>query len=344
MSPPRKPSAGLRRIGAIALMAGLLTASGLAVAAEDCPTGNDLTAGFSPAQRAAVAAAAAKEANGEGRLYRLTRNDAPPNFLFGTLHVTDPRVLALPAAAREAFDSATTMVIETTDLLDERKMAALILSRPDLMNLPDGQTLPDLFSGSDATLVQSGLEASGMPAATVRTMQPWFLATGLMMPACEQQRIADGATILDMDLAARAQAAGKPVLGLETGAEQLEALASMPMQDQADMLLSVLQNRDRMDDLFETMTAIYLRGEIATIVPALEEIAPTSEDSGRSAEIWQAFDERIVRQRNHLMRQRAEPILAKGGAFVAVGAQHLIGAEGLVDLFRQDGWTVERLD
>ena len=104
------------------------------------------------------------------------------------------------------------------------------------------------------------------------------------------------------------------------------------------------QNRDRMDDLFETMTAIYLRGEIATIVPALEEIAPTSENSGRSAEIWQAFDERIVRQRNHLMRQRAEPILAEGGAFVAVGAQHLIGAEGLVELFRQDGWTVERLD
>ncbi|KHJ53470.1 hypothetical protein LA66_16075 [Aureimonas altamirensis] len=344
MFPPRKPSAGLRRIRTIAFVAGLLAASGLAVAAEECPAGRDLTAEFSAAQRDAVAAAAAEQANGEGVLYRLTRVDTPANFLFGTLHVTDPRVLAMPAAARKAFDTATTVVIETTDLLDDRKMAALILSRPDLMNLPDGQTLFDLFSGGDAALVRDGLEASGMPAATVRTMQPWFLATGLLMPACEQRRIADGATILDLDLAHRAKDAGKSVLGLESGAEQLEALASMPMRDQADMLLSVLQNRDRMDDLFETMTAIYLRGEIATIVPALEEIAPTSENSGRSAEIWQAFDERIVRQRNHLMRQRAEPIMAEGGAFVAVGAQHLIGAEGLVELFRQDGWTVERLD
>ncbi|MCM2505715.1 TraB/GumN family protein [Aureimonas altamirensis] len=332
------------RIAAVALVAGLLATSGIALAAEDCRTGRDLTADFSPAQRKAVAAAAAGEANGEGKLYRLTRDDTPANILFGTLHVTDPRVLALPGAAEHAFQAATTMVIETADLLDERKMAALILSRPDLMNLPDGQTLSDLFSGSDATLVQAGLEASGMPAATVRTMQPWFLATGLLMPACEQRRIAEGSKLLDLDLADRAMAAGKTVLGLETGAEQLEALASMPMPDQADMLLSVLRNRDRMDDLFETMTALYLRGDIAAIVPAMEEIAPTSDDSERSAEIWQAFDERIVRQRNHLMRQRAEPILAEGGAFIAVGAQHLIGTEGLVELFRQDGWTVERLD
>lgn len=344
MSPiRRKPRNGLRHITAFAVLVGALATSGIA-SAEDCSPGRDLTAEFTPAQRQAVADASAEQANGEGKLYRLTRDDTPASHLFGTLHLTDPRVLKLSEVAENAFDTANTMVIETTDLLDEQKMAALILSRPDLMNLPQGQKLSDLFSGEDRARVQAGLEASGMPAETVRTMQPWFLATGMMMPACEQRRIADGAKLLDLDLADRAAAAGKTVLGLESGAEQLEALASMPMPDQADMLLSVLENRDRMDDLFETMTALYLRGDIAAIVPSMEEIAPTSDDSQRSAEIWQAFDERIVRQRNHLMRERAAPMLAEGGAFLAVGAQHLIGDEGLVELFRQDGWTVERVD
>ncbi len=48
----------------------------------------------------------------------------------------------------------------------------------------------------------------------------------------------------------------------------------------------------------------------------------------------------MINARNKLMAERAEPILARGNAFIAVGGLHLPGNEGLVEKFRQAGYTV----
>ena len=52
------------------------------------------------------------------------------------------------------------------------------------------------------------------------------------------------------------------------------------------------------------------------------------------------FEERVVTLRNHVMAERAGPILDRGNAFIAVGALHLPGEQGLVALLTQAGYTV----
>ena len=56
------------------------------------------------------------------------------------------------------------------------------------------------------------------------------------------------------------------------------------------------------------------------------------------------FEERIVTDRNRRMAERMQPMLTAGAAFVAVGALHLPGEEGIVALLREAGWTVTRAD
>ncbi|MCW4117108.1 TraB/GumN family protein [Aurantimonas sp. MSK8Z-1] len=298
-----------------------------------------------PARRAALEAEAAGVPNGDGRFWRIERPGHAVSYLFGTMHLADPRVLKLPPAVEAAFEAAGTVVIETTDLLDQAASTATLLTRPDLLNLPAGKRLGDYMTPSQKTDVEAYLDAHGIPFGSIETLQPWLTSTSLMLPACAVAAAgADGTDVLDLSLAKAAEAAGKPVEGLETAAEQLEALASLPIEAQVETLVGLATGDAALGPLFEATIELYLAGHIAMITPLSEAAMPTQGADGEAGAAYAEFDERIVTRRNHVMAERLRPILAKGGVFVAVGALHLPGEEGLVESLRRDGWTVTRAD
>ena len=323
------------------LSALLLLAPLSAVRAETCAGKNLLPELRQSGKLAALEAASAGTPDGEGKFYRIDRPGEPASFLYGTMHLSDPRLDLVPAA-RTAFGAAEALVIETTDALDPATTGAMMLARPDLLYLPPGRKLRDILTGPQATAVTAQLEKLGVPAASVETLQPWFVAVSLMLPACETARLAQGEKPLDLGLAAEAKAAEKKVLGLESGGEQLEALASMTMDLQVASLVSTLALGDRLPDLFETMTQLYLEGRIALISPLVEVLMPPG--SAALAREAGAFEQRLITDRNHRMAERLAPLLRPGGVFVAVGALHLPGDEGLVALLRAQGYRLTRLD
>jgi uncharacterized protein YbaP (TraB family) len=62
------------------------------------------------------------------------------------------------------------------------------------------------------------------------------------------------------------------------------------------------------------------------------------------AEVSTILENLLIHDRNLRMRDRLLPLLTKGGSFVAVGAMHLIGQDGLVELLSAAGYTVTRID
>ncbi|MBB3997494.1 TraB/GumN family protein [Aureimonas pseudogalii] len=314
-------------------------------AAPACETGtNALPALERDGRLEALRHEAAATPNGTGRLWRVERAGVAPSFLFGTMHLSDPRILALPAPAEAALASARRVVIETTDVLDPAAMAAALLSRPDLTTLKPGETLETLLGSDELARLAPLLAERSLPLAAIRTLQPWFVTMSLTVPPCEAARVASGAAVLDVALAARAKAAGQPVAGLESAVEQITALASLPLDMQADNLVASAEMADRLPDLFETMIALYLRDEIALIEPATTAMEPAGTDDAASIAITQRFEETVVRQRNGVMTERLGPLLTDGGQFVAVGALHLPGETGLVEALRRAGWQVTRAD
>lgn len=335
--------AGLNILFVLALLAGL--AAGVQRArADDLPacTGKDLLAEMAadkPAEMAKLRAEAGAVPNGKGILWRIEGPaGTQPSFLLGTMHVSDPRVTALDAAAQVAYDAAGTVVIETTDVLDQGKMAAAIAARPELMMFTGDETLSGILLAADRAAVEEGLARRGLALAALEKMKPWIVAALVGVPACEMARKAAGAPVLDIKLAEEAKAAGKPVEGLETMVDQLEAMASLPIGLHVQGLVDTLKLGDGIDDLNETMVRIYESGDTGLFWPFFEAAMPAApgEEAG-----YAAFQEAMIDARNRTMAKAAGPILDRGGAFIAVGALHLSGEQGLVALLRQQGYTVE---
>ena len=101
----------------------------------------------------------------------------------------------------------------------------------------------------------------------VERMKPWLLVAMVALPECEMDRKTAGGRILDDALARGAMAEGKEVVGLETMLEQLDAMASLPMDFHVRGLVDTLALGDRMADVSETMIQLYEEGRIDMIFP-----------------------------------------------------------------------------
>lgn len=324
----------------LAFLAGLLMTTEKASAAMPVCGGKDLLAELTaehPDRMAALRAEADATPNGKGILWRIERKGSPPSWLLGTMHVSDPRVVTLGPAAQAAYDAADTVVIETTDVLDNARMTETMLKRPELMMFTDGTSLTSLLSAEERAVAEKALGERGLSLAGVQKMKPWIVSALVSLPACELARKSAGAPVLDIKLAQEAKAAGKRVEGLETMVDQLEAMASLPMKLHLQGMVETLRLGSEIDDLTETMVLIYRSGETGLFWPFFKFAFPTEADEEAS---YAAFQEAMVDARNRHMAEAARPILDRGGAFVAVGALHLAGPNGLVALLRQEGYEV----
>ena len=306
-------------------------------AAESAPPpacgGRDIAAGLDLA--AARAARADELSDDQGLLWRIERDGLAPSYLFGTIHSTDdergddraPRRRARGQGdnrrhrARRPVRSRSTAARSAPSCWPRRSIATHDTFRPDLV-------------GAAGASVEALLAAHGVPKEMAHHLKLWFLAASVEAPACEQAR--EQAALPEVDeIVAEAGAAAKvPVVGLETADEQLAALAAAPPALSAALLKTSARLPQLDDDAYATMVRLYRDGrpaEMIAVVDALPEL--TAEE--RAAE--RKFDDLLLIGRNETMAERAAPLVAKGGAFIAVGALHLPGKGGLIARFRAHG-------
>lgn len=292
-----------------------------------------------PDRYASVIAESEKIPNGKGIFWKVEKDGVVTSYLLGTMHVTDPRVLAMPAGAAEAAKDAKAVAIESDEILDEKKAMAGLMTKPDLLMFMDGKTIKTLLPEDQVAKLEAALKERNIPLAAVQSFKPWMISGMIALPACELARKANAAPFLDKKIALDAIAAGKPVKGLETMEEQLSAMAALPLDLHLEALKETLDLGSRMDDVTETMTELYVSGDIGLTVPMLRALTP-EEDRKDADAGYAAFEEMIVTKRNHVMAERATPLLNEGGLFLAVGALHLPGEEGVIELLRSQGFKV----
>lgn len=306
--------------------------------------GTDLLAGLGqtdPEKLRQIRTEADAVPNGKGLLWKIQAAERAPSYLFGTMHMSDERVVSLAPEVREALDAAGTLVIETTDVLDRAIVGRAMAARPDLTTFPAGETLADHLTAAQQEDITSWLQERDVNFETIARMKPWMVLSLASQPACERARQTQGQKILDLVLAEEAKATGKRIVGLETLIEQFEALDSFAIDVQVQSLMSAVELGAIADDVLETMLNLYVDGETAMFLPALLHVTP--HDPGELDE-YASFEQRVVLMRNRVMAERALPYLKEGGAFIAIGALHLPGKEGVIELLRAEGLAVERVE
>ncbi len=270
---------------------------------------------------------------GEGVLWQVQAAGQEPSFIFGTIHVADKRVIHLPAPVRDTFAmarSATFELIVSPEMQVSMGQASL---------LTDGRQLdqilgPELFEKAVATAGEYGLPAQAIPM-----LKPWALVPIFTFPPHQFALIAGGNAPLDEMLQGEAARLGKKVYALETAEEQLGLFENMPESQQVSMLRSLLRDVAATRSQFETMILSYLERDIAAIFKVMVEQAALEEDQAAA----EAFQEDFVVARNKRMVERLRDILAEGNSFVAVGALHLPGEEGILALLAAKGYEIKRI-
>lgn len=264
----------------------------------------------------------------QGLLWRLERQGVAPSYVFGTIHLDDRRVTALPDEVRRQFDAARSFTMEVA--LDSPNMMQLAAR----MVYADGRTLEDAIGAELYGRLVPLMEQSGVPEPTLRLFRPWAAMVLLVVP---RQSAAD---VLDFKLYRAAREQAKPVFQLESAADQANAFESMPEAGQVAMLRHAVDTHGRIAEMTERLVAAYLRRDLA-------EMWRMSEESGGAARELQPVDELFTRkllfERNQRMAERMLPQLARGGAFVAVGALHLYGERSVLRLLQQQGYRVSRM-
>jgi uncharacterized protein len=264
-----------------------------------------------------------------GLLWRITAASSPEKqhgYLFGTIHAEDPRVTALSPPVQHAFDASVRFCMEMLpDFSTQMQLAQSML-------YTDGQYLESVIGGELFQQTLPLMAERGVPKLALTRFKPWAVFATLNAPKAET------GMFLDMVLYQAAQKQNKEACGLETVEEQIAVFEKTPIADQIALLRETVEQYSSVQQTFDALIERYLARDIAGLHTLSEEQTPTTP---AAKEAYTTFLRRLVDERNIRMAERVMGELQKEeSVFIAVGALHLPGEQGLLHLLQQRGYSI----
>jgi uncharacterized protein len=256
--------------------------------------------------------------------WSVTDDEGRQNWLLGTVHSEDPRLLDFHPELIAALQSSQRLGLE---LVPD---SAMLERLNEAMHFDSGRLNEMLAPELYAEVVRLMDREYGMGEPAVRRMRPWAVAMTLSLPPPQT------GLFMDLALSFRASGMGKEVIALETIDEQLAFLDGLSEDSQIELIRLAVEEYDQIGDAFEELISTYLSGDL----DALDDIS-RREFEKMPSEVAEHFEQVGLIDRNQVMLERALPYLSEGGLMIAVGALHLPGEAGLIELLRAEGFTLE---
>ena len=258
-----------------------------------------------------------------GLLWRVESQSGLQSYLYGTIHLSDPRVTEVAEPIQAAIRASKRFVMEV--LLDSD--ASFTMSQA--MVLPARQALGDLI-GSELLLRSTTLLGRyGIGGAAVSRLKPWAAYITLALPPSRS------GMPLDLVLLAIARHADAEVFGLERIEDQIDIFDTLLVSTQVGLLRSTVCHYDTIQSEIEALTENYLAGDLGSMMKIALRYSSPEMDRLMDAVLW---------RRNRTMVDAMVPHLEHGGVFIAVGALHLPGVGGALDLLLRRGYRVAAMD
>ena len=251
-----------------------------------------------------------------------------PSYIYGTMHVSDRRVFNFSPNVLKAFESSKSYAME----LDPDK--AMSISTLSALMMTGDNSLKKLISDSDYQFADSIIKKStGFGLALFEKMEPVIVSalleeSNMGMTTSDTGNMSDE---MDIYLYKKAKKAKKKLIGIETVDEQIGALHSMSYTEQAQMLTDAISDMKKpVSGSDKDLLKYYIDQN-------LDSLAAMSDEQQMPPKFYKA----LVTDRNIRMADRADGFMQKLPTFIAVGALHLPGAGGVIDLLRKKGYRVE---
>lgn len=254
-------------------------------------------------------------------------------YLYGTVHVRPGGADWGDDDVREALaesEEIWTELLMTPELDAQTQALALQLGRA-----PAGQPLSSWLTAEDNARLTALSARIGIPPGALEPYRPWMAALTLTLIPIMQAGY-DPASGVDRQIDAFGDANGKTMRFFETAEQQLGFFVNLPDEAQRQFLREAITEAERGPALINELTHAWDRGDLDTL-----ERVVIDDSREQYPAVYQAlFVDRNTAWMDVLVREMA----GAGVDFVAVGAGHLIGEDGLVAQFRARGFTVERVE
>jgi uncharacterized protein len=256
-----------------------------------------------------------------------------PSYIYGTIHMIPKADFFLTDATKKALSESQKVMFEIN--MKDMQNPMMIFSIMSKAMMPRGQKLRDLISAEDYALVKTRFEEIGMPLAMLETIKPMFLSAMVDGGDNPMDTTSKSATTgYEMEIMKIAEKDKKEMGGLETMAFQMGIFDSIPYKTQAEMLVKAIKSVNHGDSEFKTMVEMYKSQDIEAMAGTMK----ASDDNELSK-----YEGILLTSRN----KNWIPLIAKNSAekstFYAVGAGHLGGEMGVVNLLRKEGFTLKAL-
>ncbi|MBK9108943.1 MAG: TraB/GumN family protein [Saprospiraceae bacterium] len=266
----------------------------------------------------------------QGLLWKVEHpQTAKKAYVFGTIHLIPAKHFFLPSGLDSAFEQSSKIFMEID--MDDMENLGKIFGIMDKLFMEDGLSLEDLVNEQDYKLIETHFDNLGMPLSLLKRMKP-LLLSALSGTEGNPMALKDGSfKSYEFELAEMSKQKNKSLEGLETLDFQISLFDSIPYTVQAKMLMESIQApSDKMDELYN----IYRAQDIGKMVHGIE-----SEDPN-----LKPYLEMLIFKRNQSWVPIIEAEMQKGISLFAVGAGHLGGSKGLLQLLKHKGYMLTRVN
>jgi len=253
-------------------------------------------------------------------------------YVLGSIHLLKKDVYPLSRVIESAFEKSNVLAVEA-DVSD--------ISRLDLQKLmdsafyPAGDSLDKHVSGKTFNLIKEETARAGLPMELVYNQKPWFL--GLTLESVELMKSGyDPNYGIDKYFLSKVEGR-KKISELESLDYQINLLAGLNDEEQELFLLYTLNELKILVQEVDKLVDAWKSG-------AVEKMESTITKSLAEDRRFYTIYDKLIYKRNRNMAQKIDGYLKTNNTyFVVVGAAHLVGDRGIIQLLMDKGYSVEQL-
>ena len=266
-------------------------------------------------------------------LWKIEGNDlAYPSFIFGTIHIIPKNDFFFPPKTLSSLDACDRITFEVDMSQISDLGAQMELLQKSMM--ADDLRLSDLLEEDDYQLVSDYFKDKGMPLFFFERIKPMFL-TVLVSDEVPMDGLNEGSVVsYEFEFLEMAEAKGMQIGGLETLEFQMSVFDSIPYKEQAIMLVETIRKGDDGDDLMQEMFRLYKAQDLKAMGQMME-----SEEGGMDN-----YLDLLLNDRNQRWIPIMEAQMTEMPTFFAVGAGHLGGGSGVLQLLHEAGYDLTPLN
>lgn len=268
-----------------------------------------------------------KQKNDNTLLWEISGNGLKkPSFLFGTFHLLCKDDIHFSDQLKKAMSSVDEVYMELK--LDD---PSVMLSGMMYMNMKNGKTIESLYTPEEYKRLEDYFsDTLKMPMLLFQKAKPYFLVA-LLYPRMMNCANPSG---VEEELMKIAKEDKKEIKGLETMQFQASVFDSIPYEWQAKELLKNIDSFSVYKNEFETMLNFYKNQQMDSLKTMV----------GKSEFGSDKYDDLLLKNRNKHWVKQLKEIMKNKSVLVAVGAGHLVGDSGLIDLLKKAGYKVVPLE